>query len=46
LNFIINCINNNLDERGDIGVFGFLKAICDGLNKSLGGINNLEPIIK
>ena len=44
--FIINCINDNLDERGDIGVFGFLKAICDGLNKSLGGINNLEPIIK
>jgi hypothetical protein len=45
-NFIIECINNNLDEKGDIGVFGFLKAICDGLNKSLGGINNLEPIIK
>jgi len=43
--FIINCINNNLDEKGDIGIFGFLKAICDGLNKSLGGINNLEPII-
>jgi hypothetical protein len=45
-NFIIECINNNLDEKGDIGIFGFLKAICDGLNKSLGGINNLEPIIK
>jgi len=43
--FIINCINDNSDERGDIGVFGFLKAICDGLNKSLGGINNLEPVI-
>jgi hypothetical protein len=43
--FIIECLNNNLDERGDISVFGFLKAICDRLNVALGGINNLEPII-
>ena len=44
-NFIIESLNSNTDERGDISVFEFLKAICDGLNKSLGGINNLEPII-
>ena len=44
-NFIIESLNSNADERGDISVFEFLKAICDGLNKSLGGVNNLEPII-
>lgn len=44
-NFIIESLNSNADERGDISVFEFLKLICDGLNKSLGGINNLEPII-
>jgi hypothetical protein len=44
-NFIIESLNSNADERGDISVFEFLRAICDGLNKSLGGINNLEPII-
>ena len=44
-NFIIESLNSNTDERGDISVFEFLKVICDGLNKSLGGINNLEPII-
>jgi hypothetical protein len=44
-NFIIESLNSNTDERGNISVFEFLKVICDGLNKSLGGINNLEPII-
>jgi hypothetical protein len=44
-NFIIESLNSNADERGDISVFEFLKAICDGINKSLGGVNNLEPII-
>jgi hypothetical protein len=44
-NFIIESLNSNADERGDISVFEFLKTICDGINKSLGGINNLEPII-
>jgi hypothetical protein len=43
--FIIESLNSNADERGDVNVYNFLKSICDGLNKSLGGINNLEPII-
>jgi predicted chitinase len=42
-NFIIECLKT--DERGDVSIFDFLKSICDGLNKALGGINNLEPII-
>ena len=42
-NFIIECLKT--DERGDVSVFDLLKSICDGLNKALGGINNLEPII-
>jgi hypothetical protein len=43
--FILESLNSNVDERGDISVYNFLKVICDGLNKSLGGINNLEPTI-
>lgn len=43
--FIIESLNSNADEKGDINIYSFLKSICDGLNKSLGGINNLEPII-
>jgi hypothetical protein len=43
--FIIECLNSNTDERGDVSVYNFLKAICDGLNKALGGVNNLEPVM-
>ena len=43
--FIISSINANKDERGNVGLFGLLSSICIGLNKALGGINNLEPII-
>ena len=43
--FIIESLNSNADERGDVNIYNFLKSICDGLNKALGGINNLEPII-
>ena len=44
-NFIIESLNSNSDERGDVNLYGFLSTICTGLNKALGGINNLEPII-
>jgi len=44
-NFIIDSLSSNTDERGDIGVYNFILAICDGLNKALGGVNNLEPVI-
>lgn len=44
-NFVVDSLNSNTDERGDVGLFGFLSSICDGLNKALGGINNLEPIM-
>ena len=44
-NFIIDSLTSATDERGDINVFSFLSNICNGLNKALGGINNLEPTI-
>jgi hypothetical protein len=43
-NFILECLKS--DDRGDVNVFEFISAICTGLNKALGGINNLEPIIE
>jgi hypothetical protein len=43
--FIIECLNSNTDNRGDISIYNFLKTLCDGLNKALGGINNLEPVM-
>lgn len=42
-NFIIECLKK--DDRGDVNLYEFISSICTGLNKALGGINNLEPII-
>jgi hypothetical protein len=43
--FITDTIANNIDENGDISLFSFLSTICTELNKALGGVNNLEPVI-
>lgn len=38
-------IKSNTDNKGNLSLFNFLKSLCDELNKALGGINNLEPIV-
>ena len=43
--FIISSLKNNQNEKGDVNLYGFISTLCTGLNKALGGINNLEPII-
>jgi hypothetical protein len=43
--FIISSLESNQNERGDVNLYGFISSICTGLNKALGGINNLEPVI-
>ena len=40
-----NAISSNTDENGNLSLFEFLSSICTELNKALGGINNLEPVI-
>ena len=42
-NFILECLK--ADEKGNVSVYQLISNICTGLNKALGGINNLEPII-
>jgi len=48
LNFssIVNSLDSNLDEEGNLSLFNFLSDICSKLNKALGGVNNFEPIIE
>jgi hypothetical protein len=43
--YIISSLESNTNERGDVNVYGFISSICSGLNKALGGVNNLEPVI-
>jgi predicted chitinase len=42
-NFILECLKS--DNKGDVNLYEFISSICTGLNKALGGINNLEPVI-
>lgn len=46
LDFIVKCLNSNLDKEGNLSIFKFLESICDGVNTSFGNISNLTPIIK
>jgi hypothetical protein len=43
--FILESLNSAADERGDTNTFTFLQNICNGINKALGGINNIEPVM-
>jgi hypothetical protein len=42
--FITKCISQK-DDKGNIDLFKFLSSICSGINRALGGVNNLEPIV-
>jgi len=42
---IQNAIDSNLDENNKLSLISFLQSICNDLNRALGGINNLEPIV-
>jgi hypothetical protein len=43
--WINTAIEDNMDEKGNLSLFDFLLKICEGINKAMGGVNNLEPII-
>lgn len=43
--FVVSSLDSNTDDRGDVGLFGFIDALCKGINKAMGGINNLEPVM-
>jgi hypothetical protein len=43
---IESSVNDNLDEQGNLSLFDFLSSLCTSINKALGGVNNLEPVIE
>ena len=43
--FIINTIKSNMDDKGKVDLYTFLKKILEGINLGLGGINDLDLII-
>jgi hypothetical protein len=51
MNIYLNCnmvtriLEEKQDEKGNVAVFDVLQSICTELNKALGGVNNLEPVL-
>jgi len=43
--FVLQTLENFKDENGKVTILDMLKSILDGINESLGSINNLECII-
>jgi LAS superfamily LD-carboxypeptidase LdcB len=46
VNFLLKILKDNVDEKGNLSLYTLVESICNGLNQSLGGFNNLEPVIK
>jgi hypothetical protein len=45
VHFINKCLEG-ADSKSGISVYKFFEKVCNGLNESLGGLNNIEPILK
>jgi hypothetical protein len=43
--FILSVLEGKVDDKGNLSLYTFLETICSRINKSLGGVNNLQPII-
>ena len=43
--YIVKVLNENEDEKGNVDLFTLLKKISELINSSLGGLNNIEPVI-
>jgi len=42
---ILQSLDNNKDENGDVKLFDFIQSILDSINVALGGINKLTLIV-
>ena len=44
-NYCMEAIGESANEKGDVNLYSLLRKLTVGINKALGGINNLEPIV-
>lgn len=43
--YIMGILRNNVDKKGNINLYSFISEVCNGINKAMGGVNNLEPVV-
>lgn len=46
VNLLLRILKDNVDEKGNLSLYKLIESICNELNTTLGGFNNLEPVIK
>ena len=46
INFLLRILKDISDEKGNLSLYKLVESICNELNRTLGGFNNLEPVIK
>lgn len=44
--FITSTLKKHINNKGELSLFKYIQAICDGISIALGNVNNLEPILK
>ena len=45
LTWLVETIKSNVDDEGNVSLFRFLQAICQGINSSLGHVNSLDVVV-
>ena len=45
INWVLNTIDSNLNEDGELSLFNFIKALCNGFTATTGNFNKLSPSI-
>ncbi len=43
--FIMESMLKHTDEKNNVYFYNVINTICEGVNRSLGGVNNLRPVI-
>ena len=46
VSFIISSLNSNKDKEENLGLYRFLEALCDGINKTMGNSTKISPAVK
>jgi len=46
ITWLVETLKSNVDGDGNVSLFSFLQAICQGINSSLGYVNSLDVVVE
>ena len=44
--FISDCLSQNMDKDGNISIYKLITRVCEGINSSLGNLQQIEAVIR